>query len=148
MSDITTIWDSATGQGDWQVSGADLLAGNDLATAVLISLFSDRVAQLDDVIPDGTMDPRGWWADDAKSPIGSRLWLLARSKQAREVLASAQDFIVEALQWLIDDGVAAAVDVGVEYTRPGMLGAQVVVRHRDGSAMPLNFSWAWAQITD
>ncbi|MDA8092356.1 MAG: phage GP46 family protein [Betaproteobacteria bacterium] len=147
MSDITIVWDPTTGHGDWQVSGADLVGGNDLASAVLISIFSDRTAHPNDVIPDGTGDPRGWWGDDAKYPVGSRLWLLARSKQTREVLASAQDYILEALQWLLDDGVAAAVDVGVEWTRPGMLGAQVVVRRHDGSAVTFNFAWAWAQIT-
>ncbi len=146
MSDISTVWAGPLqASGDWQLAGADLLSGNDLQTAVLISLFSDRVAQPDDVIPDGTTDPRGWWADDAAHPIGSRLWLLARSKQTSETLAAAQDYIVEALQWLIDDGVAAAVDVLVQWARPSMLSSQITVRRTDGTTQPLNFAWAWSQ---
>lgn len=147
MSDITIFWDPANGRGDWRVLGADLATGNDLASAVLISIFTDRVARPDDVIPDGTNDPRGWWADEAKYPIGSRLWLLSRAKQTQDVLADAQDYVVEALQWLIDDGVAGAVDVGVEWSRPGWLGIQIVVRRTDGTTVPLNFAWAWPQVT-
>lgn len=146
MSDIATVWSGPlNGSGDWQLDGADLLAGDDLQTAVLISLFTDRVAQPDDVIPDGTTDPRGWWADDPEHPVGSRLWLLDRAKQTTETLASAQDYIVEALQWLIDDGVAAAVDVVVQWVRPRLLGAQIIVRRVDGTTRPFNFSWAWNQ---
>lgn len=144
MSDITTIWSNPlTATGDWQLAGADLLSGNDLQTAVIISLFSDREALPDDTIPDGTTDPRGWWADDPQYPIGSRLWLLSRAKQTAETLASAEDYIVEAMQWLIDDGVSAAVDVVVQWVRPGMLGAQITVRRSDGTAQPMNFAWAW-----
>jgi len=146
MSDITTVWSGPlNGRGDWQLAGADLLSGDDLQTAVLISLFTDRVAQPDDVIPDGTTDPRGWWGDDPERPVGSRLWLLGRAKQTTETLAAAQDYIVEALQWLIDDGVAAAVDVVVQWVRPRVLGAQVTVRRADGTTRPFNFSWAWNQ---
>ncbi len=146
MSDIATVWSGPlNGSGDWQIAGADLLAGDDLETAVLISLFSDRVALPDDVIPDGTSDPRGWWADDPAHPIGSRLWLLARAKQTAETLASAEDYIVEALQWMIDDGVVAAVDVVVQWVRARTLGAQITLRRVDGTTRPLNFAWAWAQ---
>ncbi len=146
MSDISTVWAGPMqASGDWQIAAPDLLSGNDLQTAVLISLFSDRVAQPDDVIPDGTADPRGWWADDPQYPIGSRLWLLSRSKQTSETLAAAQDYIVEALQWLIDDGVVAAVDVLVQWARPSMLSAQINVRRTDGITQALNFAWAWSQ---
>ena len=145
MADITIIWNAATQSGDFAISGADLLAGNDLATAVLISLLSDRVVLPDDRIPDGTDDPRGWWGDDAAYPIGSRLWLLARSKQTASVLGDARDYMVEALQWLIDDGVATSVDVYVEWTRAGMLGAQISVNRTDGTNIAMNFAFAWKQ---
>ena len=62
MSDTSTIWRDFT-RGDWVMNGAQLQSGGDLTTAVLISLFTDRQARSDDVIPDGTTDQRGWWAD-------------------------------------------------------------------------------------
>lgn len=127
--------------------GGDLQTGDDLATAILISLFTDRMAEPDDAITDGTNDPRGWWGDQFSTvPIGSRLWLLDRSKQTQETLQRAYDYIIEALQWLIDDGVVAKFDVRVEWTKSGMLGAQVIAYKQDGSTVAAAYSWAWQGI--
>jgi phage gp46-like protein len=141
MPDITTIWDSE--RGDWATSGATLRAGSDLETAVVLSLFTDRVAAEDDASPDGSGDPRGWWGDDTQQPIGSRLWLLQRAKRTQETLSLAQSYIEEALKWLIDDGVAASIDVYVEWQQQHMLGARVTVYRTDGTSAALDYSWAW-----
>ncbi len=144
MSDIRTAWVSDMARGDWSVLGADLADGDDLETAILISLFSDRAANPDDVIPDGTDDPRGWIGDIGQPyNIGSRIWLLSRAKQTQETLRLANDYIAEALQWLIDDGVVARFDITTEWTRGGMLGAGVVVYQKSGTSKALNFSWVW-----
>jgi phage gp46-like protein len=148
MPDISIFWDVGNSRGDWQVAGVDLATGNDLATSVLISLFTDRRANVDDLIPDGTNDPRGWWGDiDEDKPIGSRLWLLDRSKQTQEVLNLARDYIAEALQWMIDDQIVASMDVQTEWTRDTMLGAQVILYQPAGPSIPLRFAWAWQQLT-
>ncbi|URF02785.1 phage GP46 family protein [Cupriavidus campinensis] len=148
MSDITTVWSVERSQGDWLLSGPDLMSGSDLATAVLLSVFTDRTANPYDTIPDGTGDPRGWWGDQGETvPIGSRLWLLDRAKQNDDTLTRAHDYLTEGLQWLIDDGVAARVDVLVEWTRTSMLGANIVVRRTDGTTESVAFSWAWNGIS-
>jgi len=146
MSDISTLWNPATQHADWAMEGYQLQTGDDLFTAVLISLFTDRTANPDDVIPDGSGDPRGWWGDDPQYPIGSRLWLLSRSKETQQVPALAQDYVAEALQWLIDDGVVASFDILCEWTRPSMLGIQVVANKMDGTTASMNFNWAWRGI--
>jgi len=148
QSDIATIWDVANGRGDWAMDEADLAAGNDLPTALLISLFTDRSALPDDVIPDGTNDRRGWLGDlDEDYPIGSRLWLLDRAKQTDETLARAKEYMAEALQWMIDDGVAGSIDIYAEWTRPGMLGARITVyQPAKGAQSTLKFDWAWQGI--
>ena len=147
MTDIATVWDLTNARGDWTSINGVLTSGNDLQTAILISLFTDRTALPDDVIPDGTTDPRGWWADaGADYPIGSRLWLLDRSKQTADVLKRAADYINEALQWLIDDGVVVKFDVLTEFTRPGMLGAQITAHKTDGSTQASSYAWAWQGI--
>jgi phage gp46-like protein len=144
MSDTLTTWVPALGRGDWLLRGAQLAAGGDLQTAVLISLFSDREANPDDVIPDGSGDPRGWVGDLGQDyKIGSRLWLLSRAKQTGETLARAQDYIDEALQWLIDDGVVAKFDILVEWTRRSQLGANVIAYKVDGTTEALNFLSVW-----
>ena len=147
MSDTSTVWVPALGRGDWVVQGAVLLSGNDLQTAVLISLFTDRVANLDDVIPDGSGDPRGWWGDAGEQyPIGSRLWLLERSKQTDANADLARDYTAEALQWLIDDGVVASFDIAAQWIASGQLGLSVTAYKQDGSTVAMNFASVWQGI--
>lgn len=143
MSDISINWEPALGRGDWLLDGALLKSGNDLATAVLVSLFTDRRAGPNDVIPDGTNDPRGWWADDEKHHIGSRLWLLTRAKQTTETLNRALNYTTEALKWLIDDGVVAKFDITVEWTRASFLGIRVIAYRKDGLTEAMNFQSVW-----
>jgi phage gp46-like protein len=144
MSDIATSWQQTF--GDWSVTGQDLTSGDDLVTAVLISLFTDRVALPDDVIPDGSGDPRGWWADDATYPIGSRIWLLERAKRTQQTLVLAQGYAEEALQWLLDDDVCSAIDVYCEWQQRGFLAMQVTVTKNAGNVVTLNFVWAWTGV--
>lgn len=144
MSDISTVWVPALGRGDWVMAGADLKSGNDMVTAVLISLFTDRIANTDDVVSDASGDPRGWWADAGEQyPIGSRLWLLERDKQTDLTLAAAKDYITEALQWLIDDGVVARFDISTEWVAPAQMGAAVTAYRQDGTTVAMNFASLW-----
>ena len=148
MSDTTTVWNVSRSRGDWVLDGPVLRTGSDLATAILISVFTDRVANPDDVIPDGTNDPRGWWGDLGEAvPIGSRLWLLERAKQSDDTLQRAYDYLGECLRWLLDDGVVAKFDILVEWTRASMLGAQILAYRRDGTTETTAFTWAWKGIS-
>src|SRR5215471_20879371 len=58
-----------------------------LASAIIVALGTDRLADVNDILPDpDSTDRRGWWGDmDAAPiwdgwPIGCRLWLLKRAK--------------------------------------------------------------------
>ncbi len=106
---------------------------------MLISLFTDAEAGVDDAILDGSADPRGWWG----GPIGSKIWLRTRSKATPLVLALVKNDIEQALAWLIEDDVAAMIDVETEWTRPGLLGARVVIRRVDGTRRALAFGRVW-----
>jgi phage gp46-like protein len=144
MSDTSTIWNSAISYGDWQLSGTNLTTGNDLITAVLISLFTDRLTNSDDVIPDGTTDRRGWVGDlDADVQIGSRLWLLSRAKLTKETAVIAKNMAQEALQWMIDDSVVASFDIITEVIFPNRLNMQVVAYKKDGTRIALDLTHAW-----
>lgn len=88
-----------------------------LSNAITISLFTDARASDDDELPDGGTDKRGYWGDidlDADESLGSKLWLLKRSKITQDTLNKVHDYITEALQWLIDDEHLLTVDVTVE----------------------------------
>lgn len=141
MSDIALSW--AETHGDVQLAGKDLRTGDDLITAVMLSLFTDRRAADDDELLDGSDDRRGWWGDTAEFQIGSRIWMLERSKRTQQTLQLAQNYIAEALQWLIDDGVVAAFDIAVEWAPGNQLSAAVTAHRNDGTVEANRFTWAW-----
>lgn len=144
--DISTIWDVDNAVGDFAMSGPVLRSGNNLVTATLISLFSDRLAAADDEIPDRTLDRRGWWGDqDQAVPIGSRLWLLDRAKMTTDLPAQAKGYAVEALAWMIADGVAQRTDVTALVPASGMLAMRIVISRRSGPDVALNFAWVWKE---
>lgn len=140
MTDIKTVWNNDQGYGDWAMSGTQLVSGDDLATAILVRVFTDRQARPDDVIPDGSTDRRGWHADPN---FGSRLWLLERSKTVTDTLKDAKEYVAEALQDLIDDGVVASFDIETEFSGPGLLGIKVTAHKRDGTLSSSQFDWVW-----
>lgn len=146
MPDISTFWNPAAARGDWQLAGPDLAKGTDLETAVIISLFTDARADPDDVIPDGTGNPRGWWGDTGRPRrIGSKLWLLSRAKETEETRLRAQDYCEAALAWLTEDGVAASVDVVAAWqAQPGRLGVTVTITEPNGDVS--NYQWAWKAV--
>lgn len=147
MPDITTVWNVQTGEGDWAMVPGDLQGGGDLGTSVLISLFTDRLADASDALPDGSADRRGWWGDAGQDfLIGSRLWLLARAEQTTRTLSNAQGYCTEALQWLIADGVAASVNVTCSWIAPGMMGIQIELYDQVGTVIA-TYQWAWKGLT-
>lgn len=168
MTDVSTIWSAPLGVGDWELSlpdfivwtdeagnaivdqngqpvsaiftaGDGLTIGDELFTAVLISLFTDAEASPDDAIPDGTDDPRGWWG----GPIGSKIWLRVRAKVTALTLALVKSDIEDALAWMIEDNVVASIDVTTEWTRPSLLGARVIIKRTDGLTRALAFTRIW-----
>lgn len=132
---------------DIQINAPDLLIDKDLLTAVIVSLFSNRVAAPDDDI-DG-VDRMGWWGDSYATvngdKIGSRLWELARSKQTQDTLNRAQQYCVEALQWLVDDGVAESFTVETANNGDAILAIAVNIYKPTGTST-FNFQYVWEQL--
>ena len=151
MADIQTRWQPGALRADWRTEFGDLAAGDDLATAVVLSLFTDRRAEPDDGVPDGTDDRRGWWGDGlADRPLGSRLWLLSRAKATRETRLRAIEYAQEALAWLVDDGVADAVEVDAEWldSPPSQLGLVVTVTPPAAAPEVFLFATFWRELAD
>lgn len=109
---------------DLHLVGNDLVTDDGLRTAVIISLFTDRRVDTEEV-PEGDLSRRGWWGDlfsgNVGDQLGSRLWLLEREKRVQETLNRAEDYAKESLDWLVDDGVADSVDVDANYDENGAL---------------------------
>ncbi|MBG6243174.1 MAG: hypothetical protein EKE20_15745 [Candidatus Symbiopectobacterium sp. Dall1.0] len=144
MADIKTVWVVDEARGDWQLSRGDLNGGDDLQTAILISLFTDRKARKDDQYEG---DRRGWWGDTGEeSNIGSRLWLLNRQRLTTKIAQRAEDYAAEALKWLIDDGVVAAISTEAHIVFPSRLYLTITYLKPGETETLLKFYWAWEQI--
>lgn len=135
--DLALAYNAQMGKFDLALDGYDLATDSGLRSAVIDSLFTDRRADADDDVPDGTTDRRGSWmdnyADVSGDQMGSRLWLLHRATTLPAVLVEAEQYAREALAWMIDDGVAHAVTVTAERVNGHVLGLRVEIARLDGS---------------
>ena len=154
--DIAIEWDAERFRGDWNVTGGDLVSDvGGLRTAVLLSLFTDRVASPDYLPPPGQkFQRRGWWGDTYEiasggSAIGSRLWQLNRAVKTdgTTLLAEARDYCREALQWLVDSGVVASVDVATFWLTRNVIGIRVTITAPQSPPQVWDFAWAWQTAT-
>lgn len=119
---------------------------NPLPRAVIISLFSWRRANPDDNAP----VPMGWWGDTyptvAGDRIGSRLWLLGREKITNDTLNRARDYATEAMQWMLDDGVAARIDITSARSGQDSAVLGIVIYQRDGTSWDMQFDDYWRML--
>ncbi len=157
MSDIALELFDTDGvfEGDIIIDGNDLKQDDSLETAVLISIFSDaRVTKaemspaLAPQITEPRLDFRGWWGNefpDAENDpgIGSKVWLLERSKITQQLLLSLEDSIEASLKWLIEDNIAQSVTASAEILNKvaGHVGITVRIERKFGD--PSLFSFVW-----
>jgi phage gp46-like protein len=131
----------------------------DLVDCVVIALGTDRLAQPDDELPEkGDTNRRGWWGDlDADAirdgwPIGTRLWLLARSSitgaaaRRGSTVARVETYIREALQPFKDKGVASRVSVLAERVGVERIDATATLYRGPLPSIALRFSDLWQSI--
>lgn len=143
MTDISVTWDPATQLGVWSVANEQVETDDGLLTAVLISLFTDRALPEDQTPPDGSDDRRGWWADTyTQDPVGSLLWTLARAVKTSStaLLGEAQKICLDALQWMVTDSVAAAIEVKTWWLKANQMGIAITIDPPTGSRAKFTFS--------
>lgn len=121
----------------------DDFSRQDLPRSVLNSLFSWCRAEGDD-----GEEHMGWWADTfsdvPQDLFGSRLWLLQRAKLTDDTVLRAKEYAEEALQWLIEDGVASSVEVTAERNGADRLDMLVTVRKPSGKDIAMRFQDVWS----
>lgn len=122
-------------------------ARDDLARAVVNSLFSWARAEEDDKRPGESK--MGWWADsfsDEGDKFGSRLWLLMRSSRTSEDIALAEEYALEALQWMLDDNIAAEIKTAAELDSFERLNLQIEIVRPDGKSLTARFADVWSEL--
>jgi phage gp46-like protein len=130
-----------------------------LATAVIVALGTNRLALPDDILPDpDSTDRAGWWGDmDAKElfggwPIGSRLWLLKRSKivgmedPQGATVVRVEEYIREALQPFVDLRIASSFDVEAHRVGTERIDALVIMYRGPKRPVEMRFAILWNDI--
>jgi phage gp46-like protein len=151
--DILISYNNATGIGDFSIENGELAMDDTLDTAVLISLFTDRVADPGDKLPFGTTDPRGWWGDTAflqqqgDAPpdlIGSKLWLRVNGLLTQANLNQMGQDVLQALHWMIEDGVAQSVTCQPVQTGVGSAALPIfITRSVNGQPITTTYDAVW-----
>lgn len=143
--DVRLRWDLTALESDVTLTAGDLEPENGLATALLLSLFTDAPASDEQLARFGGDDRHGWCLDSlAATPgdrYGSLLWLLQREAQTTENLNFAREAAEQATRWFVTDGVLDEVIVQAEYPQRGLLALQLeLVRAR---APRERFAFVW-----
>ena len=121
-ADIALVWSNANLRADIAMAGPDIALDAGLQTAITISLLTDLGS---------------WWGDPT---LGSKLYLLKQSTLTQDTLNAAQDYAVQALQWLLDDGVAGAVNVVATATSLNTMKLAVTITQA-GNAKTYDVVW-------
>lgn len=132
--DLAMAYDATARRCDLVFDGRGFVLDRTAATALLISLGTERRADPDDV-PPGTQTDEDTYAGGKPSArrgcpgdaldrngqfMGSRLWLLDDAKQTEETRQDAVAYMVEATAWIEAKGVATGADAS--WIRPNTLG--------------------------
>lgn len=116
MSDIAIEYKSQIKEYDISILNGDLKECDDLDSAVIISLFTWARAAAGEV--DENAPRFGWFGDkidaDNTDSTGSKLYLLKRKKITNQTIMDTREYIEQALQWMIEDGVATEIKAEVE----------------------------------
>ena len=142
---------------DWNLLGDGTLDDTQaLATAVIVALGTNALADATELLPDpDSTDRAGWWGDyDADTiwnawPIGAKLWLLRRS--AIESVASRQGSTVArvlayvrlAIQPFVDQQIASRFDATAERVDKQRIDTRIVIYRGPSPAIELLYSVLW-----
>lgn len=141
-------------QIDWNLLGDGTLDSTQaLATAIIVALGTDKLADPGDELPDpDDTDRRGWWGDYQAQeiwggwPIGCKLWLLQRAKiegpgsRRGATTTRVVQYISECIQPFIDRRIGTTF--GVEATRVDRQRIDALVRIYRGPVVEIELRYA------
>jgi len=143
---------------DWRVSDGVIDETQALATAIMVALGSDRLADASDELPDNLdSNRRGWWGDmDAEIwkgwALGTRLWEMRRDAirgsgyRFGATTVKAENFVREAMQPFVDVGIVSEFTVTVEQVTSERIDVLIVFSRSGAPAVNLRFAYLWDEI--
>jgi len=120
----------------------DILSVDFFDSAIIVSLFAERRANESEVAVSRLR--RGWIGNESTPDfeIGSKIWLFEQSRLTitvlNEIIIAARD----ALQWLVDDGFATAIESVEAVITPNGINLEVVI-NRPNSEVDRRFFTLW-----
>ena len=148
--DVATLWDGLLMRADLVSAPPGLLTDRELESNIIVSLFTWRRAEEGDDLPFFDNKRYGWWGDSypiaPNDKIGSRIWLFQRAKILQSTPAEFRAVCLQALEWLIEDGVATEVEVVVERLDIHAIAASITVARSNGTTFSTRFDHVWEQL--
>lgn len=143
MSDVAMRYDGEV--FDLVVNNKDEIELEEgLETAVAMSLWTNKRVDLSQQ-PRLMVDRMGWWGDQTSDiegdEIGSRLWLLDRAKVTTENLRRSENYSLECLQWMIDDGITDSITVNSSYTPNKVMVTVIEIQKPDEENTRFEVNW-------
>ena len=84
-------------------------------------------------------DKNKWWA---YPEFGSELWQLRQTGKIDDnTVGTVRQMVLDALQWLIDDGLAKKIDCTAERNGKSRIDYRVIVTKPDGNDIKVEDSW-------
>ncbi len=117
-----------------------------LETVVLLSLFTDAPATAEEIATAGLGEQSGWWAHadtirGSDRVYGSKLWLLYRGKTTLATIRRAEQYCIDALQWLVAAGIARQLEVLGTRPRVGELALNIKIYRPQKLLPPFEKLW-------
>lgn len=104
---------------DLAIENGHFVRERGIETYEIISLYTDRRAPEDAVVPGDQTDRGGWWGDqfdeENRGPLGSHLWLLGKAKRSQQTLLRARQYAGDSLKWMKRARMASSYEVTAEY---------------------------------
>jgi phage gp46-like protein len=136
MIDLKLTQD-ASGVWDLSISNGDLEGVEGFDTAIFSSLLTDARAPESIVLK--PENRRGWMGNLASTvdgrDFGGLLWLVNQRRLTQETLNEAVDYARQALDWLVEDGLASNIEVtGTIVPRSGIT-LEIVITSPEGETV-------------
>ncbi len=126
--DTDAVLTRVNGYYDISINGdGDIETDDFFDTSILYSLLGERRANEDEVAEAKLR--RGWIGNEGKDfENGSKLWLFQQARRTRTNFSRIEDEARKALQHLVDDGFATAIEDVAVTPRPEGLELSLVTR--------------------
>lgn len=116
------------GPADIQVTEYTLHRDPTFENSILISLGTDAKAEEGDILPQGEENKNGWFGSILLGfNLGSKDWLLSRSKISEETIALKKQYTLQALSWMVGDQIAENIEVQVVRNGKGRLDTKCLI---------------------